>query len=156
MNYATKVRLISYMLPVVIILLFVKFGAHSIHRLFAQTPPAKAIALSVPQGSYTVGENITAKLSNTSESSLQVANHCPGEPLNVYRLENSKWTAIHATAPMSKCTGEPAVYILPAHSSIPINYAPWPSLFDRPGTYRIYATAGSSTQGSMVEFTVTQ
>jgi len=156
MKYATRVRIISYALPVVIVALFAKFGAQDIHTIFAQTPPANAVSLSLPQHSYTVGEHVVVTLSNTSGSALHVANHCPNEPLSVYRLEHGTWKALHATAPVSKCVGEPSDYTLPAHSSLPVNYAPWQSLFDQPGTYCIYATAGLSAHGSMVRFTVGQ
>ncbi|HEY4161009.1 MAG TPA: hypothetical protein VGM08_03020 [Candidatus Saccharimonadales bacterium] len=124
--------------------------------LFGQTPPADAVSLNLPRHSYTVGEPVVVTLSNTSGNVLHVANHCPNEPLSVYRVENGGWKALHTTAPAAKCIGEPSDYILPAHSSLSINYAPWQGLFSQPGTYCIYATTGPAAHGSMVKFTVSQ
>lgn len=156
MTYAAKVRIVNYALPVLIIAAFASYGLRNTRNLFAQTPAAADIYLHLPQTNYTLGQDVVVTLLNDTGKNVYVANHCPGEPFDVYRRGHNAWVAIHASTSVAKCAGEPADYEIPAHSSVGVDYKSWPTLFDRPGTYRIQADIESYQQGPSVQFTVSE
>jgi hypothetical protein len=154
MTYARKVKIVSYLLPLIIVAFFAKVGTNATHSLFAQTPPTDQIALTLPQSQYKVGQDVIATLANSSATDVYVVNNCPNEPLTVYRQENNTWVAIFESANSSKCVGEPSDYKIPAEHSVRVDYKYWPTLFSKPGTYRIHANIEPSSQGPTIDFTV--
>jgi hypothetical protein len=154
MTYYKKVKIINYVLPLLIVIIFAKLGVQSTRSLFAQTPPSSAISMSTPQSAYLVGQDITVMLSNLSDSDAYVVNNCPGNPLSVQRRENNSWVAVQENAPISKCVNEPVDYKIPSDSSIRIDYKFWPELFVHPDTYRIHADIEPSATGPTIEFVV--
>jgi hypothetical protein len=156
MTYTTKFRIINYLLPVLVVLFFAKVGISATHELFAQTPPTNLVTMSLPQTQYTVGQDVIATLSNTSNKNVFVINNCPDEPLDVSKLVNGAWTTIYQSTNVSKCAGEPSDYEIPANRSVPVDYRYWQTMFDQAGTYRIHAAIEPSTQGPTIDFTVIQ
>jgi hypothetical protein len=154
LSYATKVKLISYVLPLVIIAACVSVGLHGTHSLFAEAPPATGISIDVSQAQYKVGQDVVVTLSNTSSTNVYINNNCPNEPLAVYRLENNTWVGVQAAASSAKCVGEPQNYEIPVDHSARFNYHYWPNLFSQPGRYRIVANIELFSEGPSVDFNV--
>ncbi len=108
-----------------------RIGTHSI--------PAGNVQLVVPHSKYLVGEPVTFTVYNRFNSTIYVTNHCPSEPLEVYRWTNDSWQRIHDRADLKDCIAENRQVRVPANGSASGTFAPWHHLFDRPGKYRVVA-----------------
>jgi len=126
------------------VLLFVVFGLvinGRVHNVSTKIIPNGQISLVASKIKYTVGDSVQVQITNGLNSALVYNNHCPQEPLSVYRFENNGWSRIHSTIDNSACAGlQKNVSIAPG-ASYSINYAPWSQLFSQPGIYRIAALA---------------
>jgi plastocyanin len=125
---------------------YVVFTALVITGLYAagshirtHTLPVGQIELSVPYSTYLVGETVTFTVKNNFNSPIYIANACPAEPLNVYRLENGRWQRTHDTALKKDCPEEDRQIKIPANGSVSSSFAPWHDLFKTPGKYRVVA-----------------
>jgi hypothetical protein len=155
LTYASKFKIVTYAIPVVVVGFFAVAGSRATRALFAQTPSTNGINISLPKTQYHVGETVVATVSNASNASVYVVNNCPDAPLVVSRRIGSVWTVVAGkAADGSKCVGEPRDYKIPANQSVPISYKYWPSLFAQPGTYRIKAPIEPTQQGPVVKLTV--
>lgn len=156
LSYARKVKLISYLVPIAIIIPSAYIGYRATHYIFAANPPASGIELGVNQPSYSVGQDVIVTISNATKNNVYIVNNCPSEPLSVYRLENNNWVALNVATSTAKCVGEPVDYEIPAEHSIKTDYRYWPTLFNQPGEYRIVANIEFFSRGPSVEFNVSQ
>lgn len=98
--------------------------------------PSGQVQLSTPYTTYLLGEPITFTVKNNFNSPIYALNHCPDEPLGVYRRDGTQWVRLHAQS-SSPCTDEERRVDIPAFSSQTASLAPWQSLFDSPGKYRL-------------------
>lgn len=99
------------------------------------------ITLSVSKLHYTVGEKVDYTIKNNLNVAVVLVNHCPKEPLHVYKWENNQWVRIHDSAKSTVCANVQKKVNIPANGSYSGNYANWPALFNKPGIYRIVAFA---------------
>lgn len=155
MTYKSKYRMVNLALPLLVMGAFGLVGMHATHHMFASALPTPTLELAMSKTQYKTGEPVMVTLANPSTEDAYVMNNCPNEPLSVSRESSSGWIAVHATAPISKCGGEPRDYKIPANSSVRVRYNDWQSLFLDPGTYRIHANIEPGQQGPTVQFTVT-
>lgn len=153
-TYATKARLISMSLPIAVVLGFVLVGYHNTRSLFALSNAPAGVSLYVDQAQYHVGDDISVTIANASSTPISITNNCPNQPLAVYREENGAWVSLSAAASITKCTGEPRNYTIPADRSLSTDYQYWPTLFNQPGHYRIVAPIDSYSSGPSVSFTI--
>jgi hypothetical protein len=154
LSYATKARLLSALIPVVIVGGFVVFGRLSNVSIFALTQAPAGIKLYVDQQQYAVGQQINVTVANTTSRTVYVNNNCPYQPFTVYRYSDGQWLSISATTDASKCVGETHAYPVPAHRSVVTDYQYWMGLFNQPGSYRIVANIESYSGGPNVTFQV--
>ncbi len=101
--------------------------------------PNGEIELLINKEAYQLGEEIVFTVVNHFPTTVYVTNHCPDEPLHVFKWVNEGWTQIHdvATEGNSECyTQERNVAIAP-DSSRSYNFNDWQNLFSDPGVYRI-------------------
>ncbi len=101
--------------------------------------PIGDISLSVPYSKYVVGEDITFTVKNGYNSPIYVTNTCPGEPLNVYKWVDNKWSRIHDKASLKDCPDQTRNIEVAANSSVSGDFKAWPNLFNSPGKYRVVA-----------------
>lgn len=157
MTYAAKAKLVTYALPLVVILLCVFAGYSATHSLLVKSSSTPVgVSMALGQTEYTVGQDVTLTLSNASKTAIYVVNRCPSDPLMVYRKKANTWVSVVATTNTSRCVGEPYDYKIAANTSKKINYCYWPGLFKTAGTYRIVAPIESFGGGPTVTFTVKQ
>jgi outer membrane receptor for ferric coprogen and ferric-rhodotorulic acid len=130
-------------------------GYQSIHNSSAQATLLNGqVQLSVDKHQYVIGDPIRFTLTNYLKDTVQVANHCPAEPLEVYRLESGAWQRLHDTTDPAKCQHELRSYALYPQTPTSADYRYWPHLFNRTGTYRIVAPIDGYTDGPTVDFTI--
>jgi len=86
---------------------------------------------------------------------VYIANRCPQEPLNVFRLDTTQtWQRIHDTAASGSCGQENRqIAIAPGQASTG-SYAYWPNLFNKTGYYLIEATVSGLSAQPYAEFAV--
>lgn len=124
------------------------------HSLRTYTLPSGSIELEIPYSTYLVGEPITFQIKNNYNSKIYIPNHCPSEPLAVYRLESDKWKRIHAKTSLKKCPNTERSIEIEAGQIESGNYTNWASLFQKPGTYRIAAMVDYFNSVSYEDFKV--
>ena len=155
LTYNTKVRLVKYLLPLVVIIPCATIGYHSVGNLFAQVPSQRGFSITATQSVYHVGQIVTVTLANTSTVNEFIVNNCPHEPLAVYKFVGTHPARITATTALATCAGEPRAYELPAGSTITTDYRHWIQLFSQPGYYQIVFTPEFYTKGASTQFQVT-
>ncbi len=101
--------------------------------------PTGSVELSVPYITYLVGEPITFTVKNNYESAIYLPNNCPEEPLIVYKQNGAAWERIHAKTDPATCAQKERQIRIEPHDVQQGSYAAWPSLFEKPGKYRIVA-----------------
>lgn len=101
--------------------------------------PTGSMSLHVPYSTYLVGEPITFTLKNEYDTTIYIPNHCPSEPLAVYKLSGDDWERIHATTSEDNCPSADRTIAIEPGEQQSGSYAKWASLFKKPGTYRIPA-----------------
>lgn len=101
--------------------------------------PSGYIELLVNKTEYQLGEVVEFTVVNHFPTTIYVTNHCPNEPLNVYRWENEAWVQLHAVAQNDEveCPTQERNVAIPTESSRSYNFSDWPTLFAVPGVYRI-------------------
>jgi hypothetical protein len=108
-------------------------------RIRTHTLPVGSIQLTVPYSKYLVGETVSFTIKNNYNSPVYLLNHCPDEPLEVYRLENGQWVRQHDEASLDDCPDERRQISVPANGLVSGSFAPWRNLFKQPGKYRVVA-----------------
>jgi len=101
--------------------------------------PTGSVKLSVPYSKYLVGETISFTIQNNYNSSINVVNNCPAEPLAVYYQVNGSWVRQHGQALLDECPNEDRQVSVKPGGSIDGSFKPWQNLFGKPGKYRIVA-----------------
>ncbi|MCA9325571.1 hypothetical protein KDA23_05945 [Candidatus Saccharibacteria bacterium] len=119
----------------VVLLLFAFYRVFD--RIQTYSLPNGSVELSVPYSKYLVGETITFTVKNNFNSSIQVSNGCPGEPLSVFRYEKHKWVQIHDKTNIKNCADQERTVTIPANQSMTASFKNWPHLFNKAGKYRI-------------------
>lgn len=156
LSYAAKVRLTTSAVLLVIVSFFGIIGYQSTHPLFALTPTPSGVYIFTDKVHYTIGQDITITIANTTSHAVSVINNCPQQPLSVYYLSRGSWRNITATTNAAKCNGEPAAYTIPANRSIQVDYSYWPQLFNKSGEYQIVANLVAHSGGTSTKFFVSQ
>lgn len=132
----------------------VALGENLYERHSQDVLPEGNIELLVSKTKYQVGETVEFTVVNHFPTTIYVTNQCPGEPLNVYRWENKKWTQVHDTDKDGVCSDqERNVGIMP-EGSRGYNFKDWPNLFKEPGVYRIAMVVQHSDDVFFQDFTV--
>lgn len=153
-NAVSKYR---YKLMAPYVLVFFALGAVGLQLTnlsSAETLPDGAVEISVANPNYKLGDIVKFTISNQTQSSVFIANNCPGEPLEVYRQEAGQWQQIQASADASKCGNEPRSYEIATKATVSATYRYWPELFDKPGRYRLVAPLEGYDTTPSVEFTI--
>ncbi|KKS29559.1 MAG: hypothetical protein UU89_C0018G0001 [Parcubacteria group bacterium GW2011_GWC2_42_11] len=101
--------------------------------------PSGHIELMMSKSAYQLGETVEFTVVNRFPTTVYVTNHCPNEPLNVYRWEGEQWVVLHDTVLGGKsvCASEERNVAIPTEGSRTYNFSDWPNLFKEPGVYRI-------------------
>ncbi len=103
----------------------------------AETTNGDPVRIEVSESEYGRGALVAATVINDTDKDLIIINDCPGEPLQVYRYENSEWRPIEAR-PEIPCTGEQKETRVTAKNKLAIDYANWNhALFGTNGRYKI-------------------
>lgn len=124
----------------VLIFVLLMFGVYKVvGRFRTHIIPVGQIQLTIPHSKYLVGEAVTFSIKNGYNSSIYLLNHCPSEPLAVYRQENGKWVRQHDKAPEGSCSNGERQISVPANGTISGSFAPWHNLFSQPGKYLVVA-----------------
>jgi hypothetical protein len=120
-----------------------------------QLPPGH-IELLVSKTEYQVGEVVEFNVINHFPTTVYVRNHCPEEPLNVYRWENERWVELHdkAQGKDSTCYTQERNVAIPPEGSISYNFSDWPNLFKEPGVYRIAMVVDHYTSVPFQDFVI--
>ena len=138
-------------------LILVGFG-YGIYRfsegIESYTLPAGTIELKSEYSSYVVGEPVNISIKNNLNAAIYIKNECPGEPLNVYRWENEKWTAIQENTNASSCPSKEREIGIKPNSTQIVSYAPWSNLFSVPGKYRVLAAVNGFRSFPYQDFVV--
>ncbi len=153
-TYNQKAGIVKYVLPLIVIVPFAIMGYKATHQSHAQNLISGSIAITTDKKLYHIGQDVTVTLSNATNVNLYVSNNCPREPLAVEVLNNGQWQQIHETTSISKCSGEPRVYMVPSNTSIKTDYLYWPELFSHPGKYRIIFIDKDFHASTYAEFSV--
>lgn len=132
-----RFRIIWGCIYIIIIVILLTVFYLIFNRIQTYTVPTGSVDLNVPYSKYLVGENITFTVTNNFNSSIQVSNGCPGEPLHVFKLKNGKWVQIHDKTNIKNCKNQPRTVTIPANMSMTASFKDWPDLFAKPGKYRI-------------------
>lgn len=116
------------------------FGLYrAAQHIRTHTLPTGNVQLSIPYSKYLVGETISFTIKNDYNSPIYILNHCPDEPLEVYRLDNGQWIRQHDKALIEDCPDEQRQVSVPANGIVNGSFAPWQNLFKQPGKYRVVA-----------------
>jgi len=101
--------------------------------------PYGEIELVTEKNGYQLGEEIVFTVINHFPTTVYVTNHCPDEPLHVFKWENEDWKQIHDTAQNSDsaCYKQERNVAIAPESSRSYNFNDWPNLFNEPGLYRM-------------------
>lgn len=137
--HPVRVRLIWACVYIVILAGATALAYYAAEQIKTRIVPTGQIQLSVPYSQYMVGEAISFSLKNNFNSSVDVMNQCPAEPLAVYYQQNGSWIRQHDTASASDCLAEQRQVTVPANGVVNGTFAPWHHLFEKPGKYRIVA-----------------
>jgi hypothetical protein len=114
------------------------FASQLYHEYDEDQLPPGHIELLISKTEYQVGEPIEFTVINHFPTTVYVRNHCPEEPLNVYRWENERWVELHDKAlDRSSCYTQERNVAIPPEGSVQYNFSAWPNLFKDPGVYRI-------------------
>lgn len=114
------------------------YAAHLYEEYNEDLLPSGHIELELDKDVYEVGEAVAFTVRNHFPTTVYVANHCPNEPLNVYRRVHDSWVALHATArENAECYGQERSVAIPPSGSRSYDFGDWPDLFQEPGVYRI-------------------
>ncbi len=115
---------------------------------------AGQIQLTTSKTKYTVGDTVDYKLTNGLNTPITLLFDCPNPPFHVYQWTNNQWVSMSAQAKASACVNQPKQIKLNPGQSISKNYSAWPSLFNKPGIYRIVAYANNYTALPYADFQV--
>lgn len=154
---ANRHRWLRYRLAapyVVVVALIGVVGYQATSLLFAETLTGGRLRLTVDQPRYQAGDNIRFTIHNDLEQTVYVANNCPNEPLEVYRLQAGQWLRVHDAADPAKCVGEPRTFAIAARGQASASYRYWPKLFETPGRYRLVAPIEHYDDRPAIEFEV--
>lgn len=118
--------------------------------------PSGHIELVMSKGAYQVGETVEFTVLNHFPTTVFVTNHCPKEPLNVFRWEEGKWVELHDTAlnADSACYTQERNVAIPTDGSRTYNFSDWPNLFKEPGVYRIALVVDHYTEVPFQDFVI--
>lgn len=125
-----------YIFAVIFVVYLVNAAATGIR---SHSLPKGSVQLSLPYSKYAVGETVSFSIKNNYNSSIDIVNNCPYEPLAVYFWENSSWVREHSQVAIGECPNEDRQVSVAAGGSVEGNFGPWASLFSKPGKYRIVA-----------------
>lgn len=116
------------------------FGLYrAAQHIRTHTLPTGNIQLTIPYSKYLVGETISFTIKNDYNSPIYIMNHCPDEPLEVYRQDNGQWVRQHDKAALEDCPDEQRQVSVPANGIVNGSFTPWKNLFKQPGKYRVVA-----------------
>jgi hypothetical protein len=118
--------------------------------------PSGHIELEMSKTAYQVGETVEFTVRNHFPTTVYVTNHCPQEPLSVYRWEEEKWVELHdiAQGGESTCTSQERNVAIPTENSRTYNFSNWPNLFKEPGVYRIALVVDHYTEIPFQDFVI--
>ncbi len=118
---------------------FVKLGLHVYREHDEDQFPPGSIVLKVSKTRYKPGEAVSFSIQNQFPNTIYVTNNCPEEPLNVYRWDDNRWEQTHATAKdkNSNCHKQPRHIAIKPNSTRKYDFKDWPTLFKKPGVYRL-------------------
>ncbi len=102
--------------------------------------PTGTIGITTSKLKYTVGDKVTYTIKNNLINSITIMDHCPNLPLHVYQWTNYQWNNINLSTKSVNCTSNKNI-IIGSNQSKTFNFDNWPSLFNKPGIYRIVAYA---------------
>ena len=106
-------------------------------KIKTRTVPQGSIEVTTSYSKYLVGETVDFTVKNNFNSSVYIENNCPSEPLEVYRLESTKWVRIHDTTTSKNCAADDRRVEIEPNSTKSSDFSNWPRLFTTPGKYRI-------------------
>lgn len=106
------------------------------YELIRPRLPDNALEIIFSKPQYILNEEIFFGVLNKTNQTLRVENECPGEPLEVYRLENNVWMHLKNQAKiMCKSTKDIVIQPYELKGS---SYLPWQGvIFSVPGKYKI-------------------
>lgn len=116
-----------------VLVLFWRLGS----QLHTRSLPRGSVSIQVEHSQYLVGEKVLFTVRNDYNAPMYVSNHCPYEPLDVYRWETDKWVRVHDEVDPYSCVNKDSHIKVAAKSSMTGSFAPWKNLFSRPGKYRL-------------------
>lgn len=156
LSYASKVRIVKYVQPLLIIVPCMLLGYQSAQTLLsADSRQSSGFRINTDQLAYRSGQNVSVTLSNATAGDVIIANHCPHPSLTVEKRQtNGEWTALDELTDADKCADEPSEYIVSGNTSIKTDYHYWPKLFIEPGRYRITVNSRSLPETPYTEFVV--
>lgn len=148
-------KLIGFVIFYSLLLCGFAFGVYKFAEgIESYTLPAGSIELNSEYSSYVVGEPVKVSIKNNLNTTIYIKNECPNEPLNVYRWENEKWTAITEKTSASSCTNKQREIGIKPNSTQIVSYEPWNKLFAVPGKYRVLAAVGGFRSFPYIDFVV--
>lgn len=133
-------------------LVAVMYWAASMFR--THTLPVGNINIDVSHSKYVVGEPVVFSVQNKLNTLIYIANRCPNEPLDVFKLENGRWKQIHDYTSVQTCPEKERRVSVPANGSVTGNFNEWPGLFSSPGSYRLVAVVDNYNSLPYVDFEV--
>ncbi|MFA5003832.1 MAG: hypothetical protein WC498_00970 [Candidatus Saccharimonadales bacterium] len=116
--------------------------------------PVGGIVLGTTYSQYLLGDPVSFSVTNNYNSKIYITNQCPGEPLAVYRQTNGTWVRLHGTANAEDCQDEQRQVGIPSNSKVTLSLAPWHSLFNQAGKYRLVAIIDGYSSLPYVDFEV--
>ena len=122
----------TFVLPMALV------GYLSTKNIHAASLPSGKIKLTAAS-QIALGEKVGFAVTNDTDSTIYIENHCPSEPLSVYKWENNGWQPQHATNSTKVCKVEERKIAIKPHETAAAAYNSWPELFSQRGTYRINA-----------------
>lgn len=157
MKYLPKLKLRTWLWIGVyasLLLAISVMGIYTANRVHSYKIPIGAVSLEVPYNKYLVGESIGFTVKNNFNSSIFITNHCPDEPLAVYRQEAGKWTRLHSKSKTKSCDDSASKVEVKPGSSRSANFDDWPDLFSKPGIYRVVVYIGYFNQMPYQDFEI--
>ena len=116
--------------------------------------PTGTVELDVSHSKYVVGEPVEFTLHNNLNAPIHILNKCPSEPLEIYKLNDGRWSKQHDSINRSSCTDDLRQLTIPAHGVITGDLSPWKNLFTSPGSYRIAAIIDNYRSLPYIDFEI--
>lgn len=104
---------------------------------FGQTLPAEAVQLVTSKARYQRGEPVYFGVLNATNRPIGIEDHCPREPLDLYRFDGQRWRVVRETAEGISCQGRAKTIVIPPQTLRGASYEAWQRAVDQPGRYKL-------------------